>query len=81
MTAAVDDGAAPPTGSVVWAKGPTSATIGGVAADVQFVGLAPNFPGVAQIDLKIPTLAPGTYPVVITIGGVASNAVQIVVGG
>lgn len=81
VTAAVDDGAAPPTGSVVWAKGPTSATIGGVAADVQFVGLAPNFPGVAQIDLKIPTLAPGTYPVVITIGGVASNAVQIVVGG
>jgi uncharacterized protein (TIGR03437 family) len=81
VTVAVDDGAAPATGSVIWAKGPTSATIGGVAADVQFVGLAPNFPGVAQIDLKIPTLAPGTYPVVVTIGGVASNAVQLVVAG
>lgn len=79
VTAAVDDGAAPATGTVVWAKGPTSATIGGVAADVQFVGLAPNFPGLAQIDLKVPTLAPGTYPVVVTIAGAVSNAVQIAV--
>jgi uncharacterized protein (TIGR03437 family) len=81
VTAAIDDGSAPATGSVIWAKGPTSATIGGLSADIQFVGLAPNFPGLAQIDLKIPTLAPGTYPLVVTIGGVVSNAVQLAVAG
>lgn len=75
----IDDGDAPATGSVIWATSPASATIGGVAAEIQFVGLAPNFPGVAQIDLKIPSLPPGVYPVVVTIGGVVSNAVQVVV--
>jgi uncharacterized protein (TIGR03437 family) len=43
------------------------------------VGLAPNFPGVAQIDLKIPQLAAGVYPVVVTMAGVASNAAQVMV--
>jgi uncharacterized protein (TIGR03437 family) len=75
----IDDGDAPGTGSVVWATSPTSATIGGVTAEIQFVGLAPNFPGVAQIDLKIPQLAPGVYPVVVTMAGVASNAAQVMV--
>ena len=49
VTGAIDDGDASATGTVVWAKSPASATIGGVAAEVEFVGLAPSFPGVAQM--------------------------------
>jgi adhesin/invasin len=78
---AIEDGDAPQPGSVVSATAPVSATIGGVAAEVQFAGLAPGFPGVAQINLKIPQLAPGAYPVVVTIAGVASNAAQLAVAG
>jgi uncharacterized protein (TIGR03437 family) len=79
VAAAIDDGDAPAAGSVIPATLPISATIGGVPAEVQFAGLAPSYPGLAQINLKIPTLAPGVYPVVVTIAGVASNAAQVAV--
>ena len=75
----VDDGDAPATGHTVWATSSVSATIGGVNADVLFAGLAPNYPGVAQINLNIPAITPGVYPVVVTIAGVASNAVQMAI--
>lgn len=75
----VDDGDAPEAGSVISATSPISATIGGVPAEVLFAGLAPSFPGVAQINLKVPVLAAGVYPVVVTVAGVASNAAQVVV--
>jgi uncharacterized protein (TIGR03437 family) len=79
VAAAIDDGDAPAAGSVISATSPVSATVGGVTAEVQFAGLAPNFPGVAQINLKIPQLSSGVYPVLVTIGGVVSNAVQVTV--
>jgi uncharacterized protein (TIGR03437 family) len=79
VSAAIEDGDAPAAGSVVSATSPVTATIGGVPVQVQFAGLAPNFPGVAQINLKIPELAPGSYPVVIKVGGISSNTVSIAV--
>ena len=48
---------------------------------VQFAGLAPGFPGVDQVNLEVPQIPPGTYPVVITVDGVSSNAVSLTVGG
>ncbi len=56
-----------------------SATIGGVDAEVQFLGLTPGSVGLAQANLRVPdAVAPGTEaPVVITIGGQASNAATI----
>ena len=78
---AVDDGAAPATGQTVSAISITSATIGGVPAQIEFAGLAPQFPGVAQINVKAPGLPSGVYPLIVTIGGRASNAAQLAISG
>ena len=60
---------------------PTSATVGPRPATVLFSGLAPRQVGVGQVKLRIPDLAPGDYPVIVTIGGVRSNAGMLSVGG
>lgn len=56
-------------------------TIGGVAADVSFSGLAPGYVGLYQVNAQVPAgLAPNTAaPVVISMQGTASNTVTIAV--
>jgi uncharacterized protein (TIGR03437 family) len=60
---------------------PASATIGGQNAPIGFLGLTPSGIALAQANLTVPSLASGDYPVIITIGGVASNGPLITVGG
>lgn len=60
---------------------PASATIGGVPAELQFLGLTPGFVGLAQANLRVPNLPPGDYAVTIEIGGAVSNSPLISVGG
>ena len=62
-------------------KAPYSLTVSGQPAEVQYVGLAPGFVGLYQANFKPPSLTAGTYPMVLTIGGVSSNAASVVVGG
>jgi uncharacterized protein (TIGR03437 family) len=50
-----------------------TATVGGVNAVVQFAGMSPGFVGLGQINLMIPKLAKGSYPVVIKQGAQTSN--------
>ncbi len=50
-----------------------TATLGGVNAVVQFAGMSPGFVGLGQINLMIPKLAKGSYPVVIKQGAQISN--------
>ena len=59
---------------------PYSITVGGQPAQVQYVGLTPGFVGLYQTNFTLPSLAPGAYPVVVTIGGVSSNAAMVDVG-
>jgi len=59
---------------------PVSATINDIDAPVLFLGLSPGFIGLAQANLTIPNLPPGTYNLIITIGGAASPPVRITVG-
>ncbi len=55
-----------------------SATIGSAPAQVSFLGLAPGLVGVVQANITVPAgLAPGTYPLTVTIGGETSNAANI----
>jgi uncharacterized protein (TIGR03437 family) len=41
---------------------------------VQFAGMSPGFVGLGQINMVIPKLAKGTYPVLVTQGGQTSNS-------
>ena len=58
-----------------------SARIGGGPATVSFAGLAPGFVGVYQVTIQVPVDAPvgDAVPVVLSIGGMSSNAVTIAV--
>jgi uncharacterized protein (TIGR03437 family) len=57
-----------------------TATIGGRTATVAYAGRAPGFVGVNQFSIALPAgLATGSYPLVITRGGVASNATTIAI--
>jgi uncharacterized protein (TIGR03437 family) len=65
--AASPPGQSPVTGSV-------SVTVGGIASpDVEYAGLTPGSVGLYQANFTVPQIAKGTYPVVLTIGGQASN--------
>ena len=76
VSPAVADGVASPASPLAYSTSSVSATIGGTPVPtVQFAGLAPGFVGLVQVNLQVPkSLAAGTYPLVVTIDGQASNA-------
>jgi len=55
------------------------ATIGGVTAPLNYLGLTPQSVGLAQANIRIPNLGTGDYPVLINIGGVSSATALIAV--
>lgn len=59
---------------------PSSASIGGEEAEILFLGMTPDFVGLGQANLRVPSLPSGDHAVVITIGEVASNAALLAVG-
>ena len=74
---AIDGVPAPNPPPLSNATKPFSATIGGATATVAFLGLSPGFVGLAQADVQVPKLSPGSYPLVLTVGSVASNALMV----
>jgi uncharacterized protein (TIGR03437 family) len=56
-------------------------TVGGILAQVAFSGLAPGAVGLYQVNVQVPVGAPAgdAVPVILSIGGVASNTVTIAV--
>jgi uncharacterized protein (TIGR03437 family) len=60
-----------------------SVTIDGNSAMVEFSGIAPGFVGLYQVNVQVPagTRTAGDIPVVVTIGGIASNTVTIAAAG
>jgi uncharacterized protein (TIGR03437 family) len=52
----------------------SSVTVGGVNANVDYIGLTPGGIGLYQVNFNVPQIAKGTYPVVITIAGQPSNS-------
>ena len=78
---AVPDGTATPNSPLATAKATPSATIGGVNAPVQFLGLTPGFVGLAQANIQVPSMPSGDYPLVINTGNFVSASAVISVSG
>lgn len=55
---------------------PVLVGVGGYPADVLYAGPAPGFPGLTQINARVPAgfLPNGSQPVVVTVGGASSQA-------
>jgi uncharacterized protein (TIGR03437 family) len=60
-------------------KATTTALVGGADATVSFSGLTPGGVGLMQVNLVIPMIAAGDYPLVITVGGVSGPALILTV--
>jgi uncharacterized protein (TIGR03437 family) len=70
----------PATTAASTCKAQATLTIGNLPVSPTFCGLAPGFAGLYQVNADVPAnLAPGTYPVSITIGGQKSKASSIAV--
>jgi uncharacterized protein (TIGR03437 family) len=55
-------------------------TVGGQVVRPSFAGLSPGSIGLAQVNVQMPSLPVGDYPVVITVGSASSNAPLISIG-
>lgn len=59
---------------------PLSVTVGGVPAFVEFAAITQGLIGVTQVNILVPASTPtGNQPVVVTVGGASSTAVNVVV--
>ncbi len=59
---------------------PLTVMVGAKPAFLQFYGLPSGFIGTTQVNFTVPpSLAPGTYPVVVIVGGVSSPPVKLTV--
>jgi uncharacterized protein (TIGR03437 family) len=59
---------------------PATLTVGGVPATIDFIGIPDGLVGVTQINFTVPATAPlGPQPVVVTIGGVATEPVTLTI--
>lgn len=77
----VADGAAAPLSPIATATAKATATIGASTATVQFLGLTPDYAGLAQANIQIPNLPTGEYPLVITAGNYIGASAIISVSG
>ncbi len=73
----VSTGVRTPNSPLSRATLPASATIGGVNAPLQFIGLTPGYVGLAQANIVVPQLTTGDYPLVLNAGGVPSNSALV----
>jgi uncharacterized protein (TIGR03437 family) len=76
----IPTGSAAPQDPRIGAVATVSATVGGQNTEVTFAGMAPGLVGVFQLNLRIPALTPGDYPLAIGVGTAVSNTALITVG-
>jgi uncharacterized protein (TIGR03437 family) len=80
VSPAAADGTPTPNTPLTNITSSKSAKIGATDAVVSFAGLTPGFISLVQFNIVVPAgLAPGTYPLTVTIDGQTSNSGNIVV--
>jgi uncharacterized protein (TIGR03437 family) len=79
VSPALRSGEATPADALYRAESPATATIGGISASVEFLGMTPGFAGLAQANVRIPDgAATGPeIPLVIRSGDQASNTTVV----
>jgi uncharacterized protein (TIGR03437 family) len=75
----IPSGMAAPSDPLIGAAAEISATIGGQNVEITFAGMAPGLVGVFQVNLQIPALTAGDFPLAIGVGPTVSNAGLITV--
>ncbi|MGA7239238.1 MAG: proprotein convertase P-domain-containing protein [Bryobacteraceae bacterium] len=74
----VPAGSVPPLSPLSTVVGRVGASVGGVAAAVQFAGLAPGIPGVYQLNIQVPLNAPsGTQELIVANGNSSQKLATI----
>jgi uncharacterized protein (TIGR03437 family) len=71
---AVPTGDPAPGAALAQAVLPITVTVGNRKAAVAFSGLSPDSPGLFQIDFIVPKVRSGSYPLVVMVNDVSSNA-------
>ena len=84
VSPAISTGAAPAASTAIanlpQPVQPTTVTIGGAAASIDFIGIPAGLAGVVQINVQVPNGIPtGPQPVAVTVGGVASAPATITI--
>jgi len=84
VTPFLPTGSSPPAGTAIARlpkpRLPVSVTVGGLTAAISFVGIAPGSIGLTELDITIPAKTPaGIQPVVVTVGGIASPPLNLIV--
>jgi len=84
VTPSLATGSAPspgtPTNRLPHPQAAVTVTVGNVPATVDFIGIPTWGVGITQLNFRIPDTVPaGVQPVVVTVGGVASNVANITV--
>ena len=80
VTQAVADGAAAPSSPLAIVVNPVTLTVGTQTANVLFAGLTPDLAGLYQVNFVVPQgTAAGEVPVIVSVGGQFSVAVNLAV--
>jgi uncharacterized protein (TIGR03437 family) len=73
-------GVAAPLGTLARTNLSVTAFFGSQSADVQFAGLAPSLVGVFQVNVMVPALPPGSYPLRVLAAGAATGTAAVQIG-
>ena len=77
----VASGMPAPASPLARAVFPVTAALGGRPAEIIFAGLSPGSVGLFQVNLRVPAIESGAQRLVVTVGGVSSNAGIVHVAG
>ncbi len=73
----LDSGSA--ASGAIWTVSRPEVTIAGLPAPVSYTGVAPFYVGLYQVNVQVPAAPPGAQPLRMTVNGVASNTVTMVI--